>query len=54
MPNNNTLTINDLKLEYRAVGDIRSRKQTIVMLHEGLSYVSLWNDFPERLAKATG
>ena len=54
MPNNNTLTINNLKLEYRAVGDIRSRKETIVMLHEGLGCVSLWNDFPERLAEATG
>ena len=54
MPNNNTLTINNLKLEYRAVGNIRSRKEAIVMLHEGLGCVSLWNDFPERLAEATG
>ena len=54
MPNNNTLTISNLKLEYRAVGDIRSHKEIIVMLHEGLGCVSLWNDFPERLAEATG
>ena len=52
MPNNNTLTISNLKLEYRAVGDIRSHKETIVMLHEGLGCISLWNDFPERLAEA--
>ena len=54
MPSNNTLTINNLKLEYRAIGDTRSSKETIVMLHEGLGCVSLWNDFPERLAEATG
>ena len=53
MPNNNTQTINNLKLEYRAVGNIRSHKETIVMLHEGLGCVSLWNDFPKRLAEAT-
>jgi len=27
---------------------------TIVMLHEGLGSVSMWKDFPERVAKATG
>jgi pimeloyl-ACP methyl ester carboxylesterase len=28
-------------------------ESTIVMLHEGLGSVSLWRDFPERIAKAT-
>jgi len=27
---------------------------TIVMLHEGLGSVAMWNDFPERIAKTTG
>jgi pimeloyl-ACP methyl ester carboxylesterase len=27
---------------------------TIVMLHEGLGCVSMWKDFPERIAEATG
>jgi pimeloyl-ACP methyl ester carboxylesterase len=32
-----------------------SRKETtIVMLHEGLGSVSMWKDFPERIAEATG
>jgi pimeloyl-ACP methyl ester carboxylesterase len=30
------------------------KKATIVMLHEGLGSVSLWKDFPEQIAKATG
>jgi pimeloyl-ACP methyl ester carboxylesterase len=30
------------------------KKPTIVMLHEGLGSVSMWNDFPERLGKSTG
>ena len=30
------------------------RETTIVMLHEGLGSVSMWKDFPERIAEATG
>ena len=30
------------------------KKLTIVVLHEGLGSVSMWKDFPERLAKSTG
>jgi pimeloyl-ACP methyl ester carboxylesterase len=37
-------------LSYRAKGD----QPTIVMLHEGLGSVSMWKDFPEQIAKATG
>jgi pimeloyl-ACP methyl ester carboxylesterase len=36
-------------LSYRGNGDC----PTIVMLHEGLGSVSMWKDFPERLARAT-
>jgi pimeloyl-ACP methyl ester carboxylesterase len=41
------------RLETLAYPAIRGRP-TIVMLHEGLGSVSLWKDFPERLARATG
>jgi pimeloyl-ACP methyl ester carboxylesterase len=37
-------------LSYRSDGD----RHTIVMLHEGLGSVSMWKDFPEQLARATG
>jgi pimeloyl-ACP methyl ester carboxylesterase len=37
-------------LAYHAIGDA----PTIVMLHEGLGSVSMWKDFPEQLARATG
>jgi pimeloyl-ACP methyl ester carboxylesterase len=30
------------------------KETTIVMLHEGLGSVSMWKDFPERIAEATG
>lgn len=32
----------------------RAGVPTIVMLHEGLGSISLWRDFPEKLAAATG
>ena len=39
-------------LEYRAA-DGGSGRPAIVMLHEGLGSISMWRDFPERLATAT-
>jgi len=47
------LTIGDAKLEYRVAGDL-AVPPAIVMLHEGLGSASLWGDFPDRLAAATG
>jgi pimeloyl-ACP methyl ester carboxylesterase len=41
------------RLEIAWVGD-PAASRTVVMLHEGLGSVSLWRDFPERLAQATG
>jgi pimeloyl-ACP methyl ester carboxylesterase len=42
-------------LEYRWFGSAaRALAPPIVMLHEGLGSVSLWKDFPARLAKASG
>ncbi len=41
-------------LEYRMIGPLPGEAPTIVLLHEGLGCVSLWKDFPDRLAAATG
>lgn len=41
-------------LEAVAYGPPPGKAPTIVMLHEGLGCVSLWRDFPQKLAKATG
>jgi pimeloyl-ACP methyl ester carboxylesterase len=48
------LTLNTQRLEYRMIGPRPDAAPTIVMLHEGLGSVGLWNDFPDRLQKATG
>lgn len=40
-------------LEARCFGPAPGARPTIVMLHEGLGSVSLWRDFPERLAERT-
>jgi pimeloyl-ACP methyl ester carboxylesterase len=41
------------RLEYAWHGRGHRERPPIVMLHEGLGSVSLWRDFPKRLAKAT-
>jgi len=41
------------RLEYAWFGPMDSRASAIVMLHEGLGSLSLWKDFPQRLADAT-
>lgn len=48
------LEIGDARLEYRMVGPPPDRAPTLVLLHEGLGCVRLWNSFPDRLAQATG
>jgi pimeloyl-ACP methyl ester carboxylesterase len=48
------LHINGSDLEYRMIGPAPDKAPTIVMLHEGLGSVGLWNDFPEKLQAATG
>jgi pimeloyl-ACP methyl ester carboxylesterase len=42
------------RLEYAWYGNNSGANAPIVMLHEGLGSVSLWRDFPQRLAAATG
>jgi pimeloyl-ACP methyl ester carboxylesterase len=48
------LDIDGQRLEYRFVGPQPDQAPTLVLLHEGLGCVGLWNDFPEKLAAATG
>ncbi|HEX7238788.1 MAG TPA: alpha/beta hydrolase [Longimicrobiaceae bacterium] len=42
------------RLEYAWHGPPPGEAPTLVFLHEGLGCVSLWRDFPARLAEATG
>ena len=44
----------DGKLEYIDLPAARSGRPGILLLHEGLGSVSMWRDFPQRLAAATG
>ena len=51
------LIIDGRRIEYRFVhpgGATGADGGDIVMLHEGLGSVSMWRDFPEQLARATG
>ena len=48
------LDIDGDRLEFAAHGPAPQDAPTIVLLHEGLGCVSLWRDFPERLAAASG
>jgi pimeloyl-ACP methyl ester carboxylesterase len=49
-----TLSIEGREIEYRFVKPVDPSGIDIVMLHEGLGSTSMWRDFPERLAAATG
>jgi pimeloyl-ACP methyl ester carboxylesterase len=49
------LEIDGARLEYRRLGAPSDAGiPTLVLLHEGLGSVSMWRDFPDRLAQATG
>jgi pimeloyl-ACP methyl ester carboxylesterase len=48
------LDIGGQRLEYRFAGPQPDKAPSLVLLHEGLGCVGLWNDFPDRLADATG
>jgi len=48
------LDIGGQRLEYRFTGPRPDKTPTLVLLHEGLGCVGLWNDFPARLSAATG
>lgn len=42
------------RLEAQWYGPMPHEAPTLIFLHEGLGCVSLWRDFPQRLAEATG
>ncbi|HEY5211063.1 MAG TPA: alpha/beta hydrolase [Stellaceae bacterium] len=42
------------RLEFKTIPGTRAGLPTLVFLHEGLGSISLWRDFPDRLAAATG
>jgi pimeloyl-ACP methyl ester carboxylesterase len=48
------LSIGAQRLEYRFVGPQPDTAPTLVLLHEGLGCVGLWNDFPHKLSAVTG
>jgi pimeloyl-ACP methyl ester carboxylesterase len=48
------LDIGAQRLEYRMIGPRPQEAPTLMLLHEGLGCVGLWDDFPDRLAAATG
>jgi pimeloyl-ACP methyl ester carboxylesterase len=48
------LEVAGARLEYRWIPPTRGGAPALVFLHEGLGCVSLWRDFPDRLAAATG
>ncbi len=48
------LWIDGVRLEIAWHGPRPDEAPTLVFLHEGLGCVSLWRDFPARLARATG
>lgn len=46
--------VDGARLEYRHIGPAPETAPTIVMLHEGLGAITMWRDFPDQLAEATG
>lgn len=48
------VVLDGVRLEYALHGTETRGKPTLVLLHEGLGCVSMWRDFPARLAADTG
>jgi len=48
------LDIDGRRLEARGFGPPPNEAPTLALLHEGLGCLSLWRDFPEKLAASTG
>jgi pimeloyl-ACP methyl ester carboxylesterase len=48
------LSVDGRRIEYRFVEPAAAHGVDLVMLHEGLGSVSMWREFPEQLARATG
>ena len=50
----NSINISGRRLEVRSIEPADQTLPTLVFLHEGLGSVSLWREFPDRVAQATG
>jgi pimeloyl-ACP methyl ester carboxylesterase len=48
------IEVNGTRIEAVLHGPGPERAPTLVLLHEGLGCVSMWRDFPEKLARRTG
>jgi pimeloyl-ACP methyl ester carboxylesterase len=48
------VTVRGRKLEVRRIPGTSASAPTLVFLHEGLGSVSMWRDFPQKVAQATG
>lgn len=48
------LTFKGRRLDYRWIEGTDPTAPTLVFLHEGLGSISLWRDFPDQVAAATG
>jgi pimeloyl-ACP methyl ester carboxylesterase len=46
--------VGGVRIEVRKIPASRAASTTLVFLHEGLGSVSLWRDFPDRIAATTG
>lgn len=53
-PEPSFVTVHGRKLEVRRITGRNRDAPTLVFLHEGLGSVSMWRDFPEQVAQATG
>ena len=48
------VTVLGHRLNYRWIEGLAPDAPPLVFLHEGLGSISLWRDFPDRVAEATG
>ena len=46
--------VGEARLEYLDIAATRGQRPEVLLLHEGLGSVTMWRDFPQRLAAATG
>lgn len=53
-PEPSFITVHGRKLEVRRIACSNRDAPTLVFLHEGLGSASMWRDFPDRAAQATG
>lgn len=54
LADNGFLDLGPMRLEYRMIGPRPDVAPTLVFLHGGLASAALWEDFPDKLAAATG